>query len=153
MTNDQHSRRLDPLDQKIINELSANARIPIATLSQRVNLSRNAVRQRIARLERSGVISGYTVRLGEGGPSSEKTIALIMVYRKDRMRGAEVTTAIRKYPEVRSCFVLSGNFDLVVQVEADNPDRLREICTDIWRMPGVEDTRTTFVLSTVLDRR
>lgn len=146
-------QRIDPIDQKIISELSANARLPVATLAKRVNLSRNAVRQRLERLERSRVISGYTLRLGVGERGAERTIALIMVYRKDRMRGAEVTTALRKYPEVRSCFVMSGNFDLVVQVEAEHPDRLREICSEIWKMPGVMDTQTTFVLSTVLDRR
>lgn len=150
---DRAAQQVDAIDQHIINELAEDARLPVATLAKRVNLSRNAVTQRLERLERSRVILGYTVRLGEDRRPGEHTIALILIFRKDRMRGAEVTTALRKYPEVRSCFVMSGSLDLVIQVETDQPDRVREICADIWEMPGVMDTQTTFVLQTVLDRR
>lgn len=57
-------RILDPLDERIIAELRLNARAAHAELATKVNLSRNAVRQRIERLERDGVIQGYTVRTG-----------------------------------------------------------------------------------------
>ena len=53
-------RILDPLDERILAELTANARIAHAELGLKVNLSRNAVRQRIERLERDGAIQGYT---------------------------------------------------------------------------------------------
>lgn len=55
-----------PLDERILAELTANARIAHAELGLKVNLSRNAVRQRIERLERDGAIQGYTLRIGEG---------------------------------------------------------------------------------------
>ncbi|TDD31581.1 AsnC family transcriptional regulator, partial [Saccharopolyspora elongata] len=52
---------MDAIDEKIIAELSRNARISHAELAHRVLLSRNAVRQRIERLERQGHIRGYTI--------------------------------------------------------------------------------------------
>ena len=51
-------RILDPLDERILAELTANARIAHVELGAKVNLSRNAVRQRIERLERDGAIQG-----------------------------------------------------------------------------------------------
>ena len=52
---------MDVIDKQIMAELTANARIPLVALASRVHLSRNAVKQRIERLERDGIITGYTV--------------------------------------------------------------------------------------------
>lgn len=57
----------DRADERILAELARNARIPHAEIADKINLSRNAVRQRIERLERSGHIGGYTIIAGEGG--------------------------------------------------------------------------------------
>ena len=83
-------RILDPLDERIIAELTLNARAAHAELATKVNLSRNAVRQRIERLERDGAIQGYTIRTGDGRQRSANINAVIFVYRYDRMRGGSV---------------------------------------------------------------
>ena len=93
-------RILDPLDERILAELTANARIAHAELGAKVNLSRNAVRQRIERLERDGAIQGYTVRLGDARRPSSLISAVIFVYRYDRMRGDDVLATLRSIPEV-----------------------------------------------------
>ena len=74
-------RILDPLDEHIIAQLRLNARAAHAELAAKVNLSRNAVRQRIERLERDGVIQGYTVKTGEGRQAASDINAVIFVYR------------------------------------------------------------------------
>lgn len=116
-------RQIDETDVKILHELASDARITHAELAQRVNLSRNAVRQRIERLERDKEIAGYTIRRG-GSSSASQIAAIIFVYRHDRMRGADVLLALKKVPEIRSCDVMSGEFDLVLRVEANGPDRI-----------------------------
>lgn len=142
-------RILDPLDERILAELSANARIAHAELGARVNLSRNAVRQRIERLERDGAIQGYTLRLGESKRPTSLISALFFVYRHDRMRGEEVLNALRDIPDVVGCEVLSGEYDLLVRVNAASAERVHRIWKDIAAMPGVENTVTSFVLSEV----
>ena len=140
-------RILDPLDERIIAELRLNARAAHAELAAKVNLSRNAVRQRI---ERDGAIQGYTVRTGEGGQASSNINAVIFVYRYDRMRGAEVLQALRAMPEVQQCDVMSGEFDLMLRVGAANPERVHKVWKEISALPGVENTVTSFVLSSVV---
>jgi Lrp/AsnC family transcriptional regulator, leucine-responsive regulatory protein len=142
---------LDQIDHRIIEELLADARIPIATLAQRVHLSRHAVRHRIDRLEAQKVITGYTIRLGE--INKPKARAILNVYRKDRMRGKDVTDAIAKIPEVTTCYVVSGDSDLILHIEAESQDRVNAIWSQLANLPGVTDTNTAFVLSTVVDRR
>ncbi|WCK80073.1 Lrp/AsnC family transcriptional regulator [Agrobacterium fabrum] len=143
---------LDRIDTQIVFALKENARISHAELSARVNLSRNAVRVRIERMERDGFIKGYTITQGEGGGQSIPTVALMFVYRHDRMRGADVINALRKIPEVVSCDVMTGDFDLLVRVESYDADRIRQIWQAISEMKGVKDTLTAFALSTVIRR-
>ncbi|MCP3752942.1 MULTISPECIES: Lrp/AsnC family transcriptional regulator [Pseudomonas] len=140
-------RILDPLDERILAELSANARIAHAELGAKVNLSRNAVRQRIERLERDGAIQGYTLRLGDSRRAASMISAVIFVYRHDRMRGEEVLAGLRSIPEIVQCEVLSGEFDLMLRVNAASPERVHRVWKEIAAMAGVENTVTSFVLS------
>lgn len=142
---------MDSVDEKIIAELTRNARISHAELAGRVLLSRNAVRQRIERLERQGHIAGYTI-VRAGDDSGDVVSALVLVYRQDRMRGGDVLAALKRIPEVVICEVLSGDFDIMVRLEAATLQRLRDIWEDIAEMPGVRDTVTALTLSAVVNR-
>ena len=145
--------RLDAIDEKIISELARNARLPHAELASRVMLSRNAVRQRIDRLERDGHIQGYTIiRAGEGKAENNLASALVLVHRRDRMRGGEVLAALKGIPEIVLCDVLSGELDLMVRIEAPSLDRVRAIWEQIAQMPGVRDTVTALTLAQVVNR-
>jgi DNA-binding Lrp family transcriptional regulator len=140
-------RVLDKIDEKILEELTRNARLSHNEIALKVNLSRNAVRLRIERLERDGYISGYTII--KGGPASDTGLinALIFVYRKDRMRGADVVRSIIAMPEIVSCNVMSGDLDVVLTVEAMSSERIHRVWSEIAALPGVLNTITSFVLS------
>lgn len=143
---------MDAIDQKIVAELTRNARLSYAELAGTVLLSRNAVRQRIERLERQGHIAGYTI-VRAGAETGEVVSALVLVYRQDRMRGGDVLAAITRIPEVVLCEILSGDFDIMVRLEAPSLERVRAIWEDIAQMPGVRDTVTALTLSSVVNRR
>ncbi|KJL44484.1 Lrp/AsnC family transcriptional regulator [Microbacterium trichothecenolyticum] len=142
---------LDDIDQQLLAALTADARMPMVALASKVHLSRNAVRQRIERMERDGVIAGYSVIRGTA--SRPRVTALVMVYRVDRMRDDRVIAALRGIPEVTRCDVLSGAYDLFVTLEADSMDRVGQIWEQIAALPGVADTVTAVSLSRAIDRR
>ncbi|MDR0240428.1 MAG: Lrp/AsnC family transcriptional regulator [Burkholderia sp.] len=144
--------KIDGLDQKIIDALCADARIPLAVLADRIGLSRQAVRHRIDRLEALKIIVGYTVRLSL--PDDTLPVrAVMLVYRKDRMRGADVLAALERIAEVRDCSVLSGEVDLLVQIEATSHERVSEIWGMVSAMDGVQNITTSFVLDSVVHKR
>lgn len=145
--------RLDPIDERILEELRLDARLPTAELARRVSLSRNAVRQRIERLEREGSIAGYTISLGPDVDQGARTSAFMMIYRRDRMRGADVLAAIKAIPEVRSCHIVSGEADVLVEIAADSQERINAIWSQLSGMAGVVDTKTWIVLSPVVSAR
>ncbi len=140
-------KELDHLDHKIIQALKDNARISITELSSIVNLSRNAVSYRIKKLETIGVIKGYTTILNNELDVDKSVVASIMVYRKNRMRNNEVIEYANKVPEVKSCYIVSGEHDIFLLLKAPSQKRIHEIWKDISNLTSVEDTNTIFVLS------
>ncbi|WP_426303167.1 Lrp/AsnC family transcriptional regulator [Arthrobacter sp. R-11] len=145
------SKSSDEIDARILAELRINARISLAQLGERVLLSRNAVRQRIERLERDGYIRGYTIRESVIDGAS-KVSAFLFIQRRDRVRGSDVIAGLRAIPEVVVCDVVSGELDIVVRVEASDVARIREIWCRVSEFPGVKDITTALSLSTAIDR-
>jgi DNA-binding Lrp family transcriptional regulator len=141
---------LDEIDRRIIAALTEDARVPLVSLAARVHLSRNAVKQRMDRMEREGTIGGYTIVPGRA--RRPRVSAIVMVYRSDRMRGGGVIAEISRIPEVRRCDVMSGDFDLLVSLEAESMDRIGEIWEMLAALPGVSNTVTAVSLTRVIDR-
>ena len=144
-------RQRDAIDERILAELRSNARVSHAQLGEMVRLSRNAVRQRIERLERDGHIRGYTIR--ENVPDTPSVSAIMLVHRQDRIRGADVLAALQQIPEVVQCDVVAGELDLVVRVEAASPERIQDVWTAVAALPGVRDITTAMSLRMVISRR
>ncbi|WP_231443638.1 Lrp/AsnC family transcriptional regulator [Brevibacterium zhoupengii] len=148
---EQLRRQLDAIDLRILSALRRNARLSHSSLGDEVNLSRNAVRQRIERLERDGHISGYTI-VEKVEESSTSVMALLLIDRNDRMRGGEVVEILRSIPEIVRCDVVAGELDLVAHVEAAETARVSEIWQLLAKHPGVRDITTAMSLTTVIDR-
>lgn len=145
-------RELDRIDQRIVAELTANARLPVLTLSRRVGLSRTAVQNRLERLERDGVIKGYTLKLGETAERSPQVGALVMVSLKDRLGNIQIIELLEEVDEVMHCLNVSGDMDLTVILSETSQARLQEICKMLWEHPNVRETHTQFVLGSPISR-
>ncbi|MEW1962642.1 Lrp/AsnC family transcriptional regulator [Microbacterium sp. NPDC077644] len=143
-------RGIDSIDRQLIAALSRNARTSHADLATHVNLSRNAVRQRVERLERDGIIRGYTIL--RGSHEARPVTAVIFIDRHDRMRGGDVLRALLDIPEVIEADIMTGDFDLLVRVEAASNDRVQEIWQQLAALPGVANTVTSVSLSPVVRR-
>ena len=139
--------QIDKFDRKIIEILTDNARISITELSSIINLSRNAVTNRINKLETSGLIKGYTTIFGDVVADNRLVVAAIMVFRKDRMRDKDVIDYANKVQEIKSCYVVSGEYDIFLLIKAPSQERIHEIWTDVSNLESVKHTETIFVLS------
>ena len=139
--------QIDKFDRKIIEILTDNARISITELSSIINLSRNAVANRINKLETSGFIKGYTTIFGDVVADNRLVVAAITVFRKDRMRDKDVIDYANKVQEIKSCYVVSGEYDIFLLIKAPSQERIHEIWTDISNLESVKHTETIFVLS------
>lgn len=74
-------------------------------------------------------------------------VAAIMVFRKDRMRDKDVIDYANKVPEIKSCYIVSGKYDLFLLIKAPSQERIHEIWTDISNFKCVKDTEVIFAMS------
>jgi DNA-binding Lrp family transcriptional regulator len=137
-------------DAKLVALLQANAREPTASLARKLGLARSTVQERIIRLERQGIIRGYTVRLADE-QDSRRLRALVMIS-ADAKQGERVAAELRRMPEVRSLCAVSGGYDMVAAVEADTPGKMDAALDRIGRADGVARTVSSIILSEKFSR-
>ncbi|MFY0620212.1 MAG: Lrp/AsnC family transcriptional regulator [Pelagimonas sp.] len=140
----------DEIDRKIITHLQANARASATYIANRMGIARTTVQDRISRMERMGVIEGYTVRL-QKRPDSPSVQVLVMIEVTQKSTG-KVVKALNEFPEVRKCLSINGDFDLCVSAEAPHIEDLDILVDAIGALPGVERTNTSVVFGTRIDR-
>ncbi|MEP7207690.1 MAG: Lrp/AsnC family transcriptional regulator [Casimicrobiaceae bacterium] len=136
-------------DQALIALLAANARESTASLARKLGLSRTTVQERIHRLERGGVIRGYTVRLAERSSAQVSAQVLLNVNPK---RTTEVVRNLAAMPHCAALHAVSGVFDYVVTVGAASTEELDRCLDRIGDLAGIERTQTLVVLSTKFER-
>lgn len=140
----------DQLDRDLLALLQANARESTANLARKLGLARTTVLARLARLERSGVIAGYTVRLG-GDAAGRQMQAYVGITVQPRV-GRDVVQRLARLPEVRQVSSVSGEFDYMALLAADTPARLDALLDEIGEIDGVIKTTTSVVLALRIDR-
>jgi DNA-binding Lrp family transcriptional regulator len=142
--------KLSPADEALLSLLREDARAPTAAIARRLQLSRTTVQSRIERLERAGVIAGYTVRVSDDH-ERERVRALIMITVFPK-QAPSVVEALRQMPGVRSLHSVNGAWDLVAMVVVQTIGDMDELTDRIGALDGVERTTSTLLLSTKFER-
>jgi len=137
-------------DSRLIALLKANAREPTASLARKLGLARSTVQERISRLERDGVIKGYTVRLADE-VEMRRLRAEVMIT-ADPKQAERVAIELKRMPEVRTLAAVSGVYDMVATVEADTPAKMDTALDRIGRAHGVARTVSSIILSEKFNR-
>ena len=141
---------LDDIDRQLLSLLQTNAREGTALLARKLGLARTTVVARIARLERSGVVAGYGVRLGARLDAS--TVRAWCSLSVLPQTAPTVLRALGAMPEVEEVSAVSGQFDYLVFVRCPSHERLDALLDQIGQMDGVHRTQTSIVLSRKIDR-
>jgi DNA-binding Lrp family transcriptional regulator len=141
---------IDQTDRLLLVLLTENARAPVAELGRKLGLSRTTVQSRIERLERRGVIAGYTARLSD---DHEKGMvkAHVLITAMPKL-APKVEAELRRIPEVRTLHSVSGHFDMIAIVVAPSIGELDQLIDRIGGLEGVERTMSSIILSTRIER-
>ncbi|WP_406851059.1 Lrp/AsnC family transcriptional regulator [Herbaspirillum huttiense] len=142
--------QLDDIDRQLLSILQLNAREPVAEIARRLGVARTTVVARIERLEQTGIIGGYTLKLGRDVVDASLQ-AYVGVTVQPRA-GRDVIRRFNRMPEVHQLCAVSGEFDYVAWLRVSTPEQLDRILDEIGEMDGVIKTTTSVVLARKIDR-
>lgn len=137
---------MDTLDQQLLALLRIDARTSHATLAKKLGVSRGTIANRLSRLERTGLIIGYTVRLRPEARPEEIRAWMSIAVEGDRTR--EVVRALLGEPALTSLHDTNGRWDLLAEVHAASLDELAKVLERIRKIKGIETTETSIHLQT-----
>jgi DNA-binding Lrp family transcriptional regulator len=141
---------MDAIDERLLLALRENGRASTAQLARLVGRSRTSVQSRIERLEKQGVIVGYTALLApEHSLGAVRAHVMIKVGPKETR---SVTAALRAVGQVRVLHSVSGEVDLIAVAATASVAEMDQVIDRIGALDGVERTTSSIILSTKFER-
>ncbi|MBE3639984.1 Lrp/AsnC family transcriptional regulator [Mangrovicoccus algicola] len=144
---------IDAIDRKILRELTADARLPVAELARRVGLSKTPVAARLRAMEESGLIAGYRVQLSPVrlGLTHVTYVQVSLSDTRERALG-EFNAAVRRIPELEECYMIAGGFDYLLKVRSRDIGEYRRVLGEtISALPHVASTSSFVAMEAVVD--
>lgn len=142
-------RQLDRTNRRILRLLQQNAHISNKDLAREVNLSPTPCLRRVGLLEEAGYIKRFRAVL-DPGQLGLTIRAFLSIKRSRDSDQLKVSQSIARLPEVISCHVVSGEYDLLAEIVATDMEQYAKLTLEtISRIDGVHDLRTTFSIRTI----
>ena len=136
---------MDALDQQLLSLLRKDARTNVAALAKKLDVSRGTVTNRIARLEDSGVIVGYTVRLRPDAEPDEISAWMSVAVEGNQTRA--VIASLLGEPGVAALHDTNGRWDLLAELEVGSMKELSDVLERVRLISGIRSTETSIHLA------
>lgn len=145
---------MDRLDRRIVAELQRDGRQKLSELSGRVGLSPTPLARRIARLERAGVILGYSARVDQARLGLPLNVFIFVeLERQSRDAIVAFEAALRRFEEVMECFLMTGTRDVLLRVVAADLSAFDRFLEEgLMQVPNIRSMRSSFALRTMIRR-
>lgn len=137
---------MDDLDRRLIALLRENARSPTAVLAKQLKVSRGTVQNRLDRLQASGTLLGYTIRLGDS--DDMRRVRAVSTIQIEGGRMAAVVAALREVPAVQTVHSTNGRWDLVAEIDAPDLAAFSAALDAIRAIVGIVATESNLLLTT-----
>lgn len=145
--------QIDATDRKIINLLTSNARTPFLEIARFCGVSGAAIHQRVAKLEKSGVLSGSQFKLAPE-VLGYNTCAYLGVHLEKAGLYQSVLEELKKIPEIIECHYTTGQYALFVKLYCRDNRHLMELLNhQIQQIQGVSSTETFISLEESINRQ
>ncbi|TCT05584.1 Lrp/AsnC family transcriptional regulator [Aquabacter spiritensis] len=143
--------QIDAIDRKILALLQEDGRISIADLSARVGLSPSPCLRRVRALEASGLIARYVAVLNQRAAGLPVSVFVSIKLERQREEALDAfSAAIRRWPEVLECYLMTGQRDYLLRVVvADLESYERFLKTKLTRLEGIASIESSFALEQV----
>lgn len=144
---------LDRTDLKILDLLQKDGKISNIKLAEAVNLSATAALARVQKLAAEGFILGYEAKLNPQRLNASFIVFVEILLDKTTPHALDdFSAAVKDYPEIVACHMVSGGFDFLIKIRCENMEDFRRISGQVlWQLPGLKETRSYPVMEVIKD--
>ena len=139
--------QLDSTDQALLAVLRSTARLAVVDIAKTLGVSRATVQNRMRKLEKNGVVLGYTVTIRPD--VEEYPVRALMSIRVLSRQESRLIEGLRGNPNVTSVHHTTGRWDLIAEIHTDTLANFNTIVSNIRQLDGIEATETSLLLDTV----
>ena len=137
-------------DQDLLKLLQENSRRTVSDIAKKMGLSRATVQHRMERLERTGVIQGYTIKIN---PILERqNVSAYVMISVVPKKNSSIVRQLFKIPQMEMLCTISGQYDMIAKITESTTQTLDQTLDQIANLDGVEKTLSHIVLSRKVDR-
>ncbi|KQX02024.1 AsnC family transcriptional regulator [Massilia sp. Root418] len=144
-------RTLDKLDRKILRILQEDGRISMKDLSEQVGLSITPAIERVKRMERDGVITGYHARIDPPALGAKLLVFVeITLNTKSASMFEQFRREVLRIPEVQECHLVSGDFDYLIKARIHEMAEYRKLLGEmLLQLPGAAQSKSYVVMEEI----
>ena len=144
---------IDEIDNRILELLLLDSRTPLAHISQDVGISSPAIRERINKLKKEGVIKGFSTIIDFKKLGLGLTAFVGLSMDESKCCQEDVFLELEKIPQVLEAHFTNGEEDILVKVVSENTETLVDLLGEMNAIDGVNRTRTMIALKTPIERK
>ena len=150
-TQQQSVRSLDKLDRHILHVLQQQGRISMKDLGERVGLSITPCIERVKRMERDGVITGYHAKVDPAALGVKLLVFVeITLVQKSASAFEQFRREVLHIPEVQECHLVSGDFDYLIKARIHEMAEYRKLLGDmLLQLPGAAQSKSYVVMEEI----
>lgn len=141
---------LDGKDKALLALLRANGRAPTAEIARELGMSRTTVTGRIERLEKRGIITGYTVRVSDAYERGR--IQAHVMISSDPKKSTQIVASLKNIPAISALHAVNGTHEMLAIVNAESTQDLDQVLDAIGNTAGINKTTSSIILSTKFQR-
>ena len=133
-------------EERLISVLKEDVRATVSDIARKLNVSRATVQARIAKLEKEGVIVGYTLILGK--EYMNQYVSAHVAIASEQKSSSMVSAGLMKIEQVSAVHAISGEYDMIAVIHARSTEQLSHLIDFIGKLEGVLRTNTSVILET-----
>jgi Lrp/AsnC family leucine-responsive transcriptional regulator len=147
----ESTRALDKLDRHILRLLQEDARMSMKDLAEQVGLSLTPCIERVRRMERDGVITGYYARINPAAVGAKLLVFVeITLNQKSASAFDQFRREVLRIPEVMECHLVSGDFDYLIKARIREMAEYRKLLGDmLLQLPGAAQSKSYVVMEEI----
>ena len=137
-------------DEELLSILRINARASVSDIARATGVSRTAIQNRLNKLENNNVIKAYSVVLDSAYTNSLISSNVSLKVKPNLRKNICIT--LRKVHQISHIYSISGEYDLLITIQASTLEKLSEVLNMVCSTDGVERTNSAIILDTIFER-